>query len=84
MGTPPDGGFRAFHNASVHARWRAPNWLWRAQYFLAAVPTAASQFSRLSRGFESRDGSMVGVEWELELIWGGWGAFRAGKSVNLC
>ena len=69
MGVPPTGGLRAFHNASVHARWRAPNWLWVAQYFLAAVPTAASQVSRFSRGCESKDGSMVGVELELELIW---------------
>ena len=67
-GAPPVGGLRAFHSASVHARWRAPYWLWVAQYFLAAFPTAASHASRFSRGCDSRVGSMVGVELELELI----------------
>jgi hypothetical protein len=62
------GGVIAFHRASVHARWRAPNWLWVAQYFLAAFPTAASQFSRLSRGFEAREGSIVRLELWLELM----------------
>ena len=65
----------AFQRASVHARWRAPKGPWVVQYFLAASSMASSQSSRLSRGLDSRLGSIVVTELELEDMVGGaaWG-----------
>ena len=74
VGGPPTGfgGEMAFHKASVHARWRAPSGLCVEQKLRAASPMAASHSSRFSRGSESKLGSIVDDELELDMV-GLWG-----------